>query len=547
MKGACALKSIQIQNVRCLKDTGNVSLAPITLLVGENSAGKSTFLRTFPLFKQSIRKRTDGPILWAGDVDDYVDFGSFEETVTDDDSQANAKSITFQFQFSMPPIHYEDGSLLRTTLQDKNAKFSILYSMTVSHRRSGEYVSNVKIRLGQTEFDFDLTPGHGISIDGEAFLEAKIRPQTFQNYDRLLNDRLLTARESIFDFSLPWVDNVIKRVSDIFPKDGKNEQYDDWKIAESMGLSGLRTVKQVLRTQVGECLCYGFSLSEVSDTLTEDFWGYAVLKPLLCNLENSTDERKEILIKAFKLISLYEYFQPIDAYIGSYFRRVHYIAPLRATAERYYRLRNLSIDEVDYQGSNLAMFLDGLRRKRRLSEFQKWTDAHFGFHVRLATKGVHLSVEIALRDSKHFSNLSDTGFGYSQILPIITQLWYLSSKKSSADMYRNQEIPLVIAIEQPELHLHPALQAKLADAFLASIQLAKESGIYLQLILETHSATIVNYFGRAIAEKRLQKDDVSLVLFIRSLETRETEVRTSSYDEDGYLTNWPVGFLAPGR
>ena len=74
MKGDSLVKEIQLKNFRSLKDTGIQTLSPITLLVGENSSGKSTFLRAFPLIKQSISQRTSGPILWAGDVDDYVDF-----------------------------------------------------------------------------------------------------------------------------------------------------------------------------------------------------------------------------------------------------------------------------------------------------------------------------------------------------------------------------------------------------------------------------------------------------------------------------------------
>ena len=91
------MQSIHFRNIRSLKDTGDINLTPITLLVGENSSGKSTFLRTFPLLKQSIRKRTDGPLLWAGDMDDYVDFGSFKETITNKDTQ---EDISFSFTFN---------------------------------------------------------------------------------------------------------------------------------------------------------------------------------------------------------------------------------------------------------------------------------------------------------------------------------------------------------------------------------------------------------------------------------------------------------------
>ena len=95
MRGVESLNKIQIKNIRSLKDTGQVPLSPITLLVGENSSGKSTFLRLFPLIKQSISKRTDGPLLWAGDVDDYVDFGSFAETITNDGSTAMTLCFSF--------------------------------------------------------------------------------------------------------------------------------------------------------------------------------------------------------------------------------------------------------------------------------------------------------------------------------------------------------------------------------------------------------------------------------------------------------------------
>ena len=68
--------SIGVQNLRSLYNIDEIEIKPITVLLGKNSAGKSTFLRMFPLLKQSIEERTSEPILWYGD---YVDFGDFEE------------------------------------------------------------------------------------------------------------------------------------------------------------------------------------------------------------------------------------------------------------------------------------------------------------------------------------------------------------------------------------------------------------------------------------------------------------------------------------
>jgi AAA15 family ATPase/GTPase len=72
------MEAIRIKNLRSLTDTGSIDLKNINLLVGQNSSGKSTFLRTFPLIRQSILRDTRGPILWYDET--LVDFGSYEET-----------------------------------------------------------------------------------------------------------------------------------------------------------------------------------------------------------------------------------------------------------------------------------------------------------------------------------------------------------------------------------------------------------------------------------------------------------------------------------
>ncbi len=61
------MEAIRIQNLRSLKDTGLIELKPITLLLGRNSSGKSTFLRTFPLLRQAYETATSGGIIWNGD------------------------------------------------------------------------------------------------------------------------------------------------------------------------------------------------------------------------------------------------------------------------------------------------------------------------------------------------------------------------------------------------------------------------------------------------------------------------------------------------
>ena len=97
-------------------------------------------------------------------------------------------------------------------------------------------------------------------------------------------------------------------------------------------------------------------------------------------------------------------------------------------------------------------------------------------------------------------------------------------------------------IEQPELHLHPALQARIAN-IIASI-VTDSSGPRINVVIETHSREIVNRFGLLVAQKSLRKSQISLALF-DSGDSQRSPIRISHFDESGGLKNWPLGFFEP--
>ncbi|MBD5132857.1 MAG: AAA family ATPase [Clostridiales bacterium] len=544
MRGACSLDTIQIKNVRSLKDTGEVKLSPLTLLLGENSSGKSTFLRVFPLIKQSASKRTDGPLLWAGDVDDYVDFGSFAETVTNDGSN----DMTFCFSFLAdnytgyyPSDEMEIFPEFKKVLSEKD---QVHYAITIAQKstREREYISMLNVQINDSKFEFELqqVPFAGTIMVDDAYHYIGKNPSS---EDRGFYYSIGYVASSIFGYTLPNISVIIEDTLQKIerPKPKRMLEENEFRLIDH---HYSYTARNIL-CSIGRLMCSKISWEEIRKAVehrgaqdVDKYWDLVVRR-----LERMEKDELENFLAASKLIYFYEYFSRLDRYLERYFKQVHYIAPLRATAERYYRLRNLAIDEVDYQGKNLAIFLSGLPKKR-LQEFQEWTKTYFGFSVKVIKSIGHLSVNIDLNDGGAPVNMSDTGFGYSQILPIITQIWDLST--SPQPHYGPDEpVPLVIAIEQPELHLHPALQARLTRAFIASIKLAEKNGYHLQLLIETHSETIVNCLGKAIAVGQLSDEDVSVILFDKDIQTRRTIVRTSGYDSEGYLDNWPIGFFSP--
>ena len=66
----------------------------------------------------------------------------------------------------------------------------------------------------------------------------------------------------------------------------------------------------------------------------------------------------------------------------------------------------------------------------------------------------------------------------------------------------------MICVEQPETHLHPRLQARLADLFIEATQ---EGGRGNQMIVETHSEHLMLRIQRRIREGSLNPSQVSVV------------------------------------
>ena len=100
-------------------------------------------------------------------------------------------------------------------------------------------------------------------------------------------------------------------------------------------------------------------------------------------------------------------------------------------------------------------------------------------------------------------------------------------------------MPIVFAIEQPELHLHPELQARLIDVIA---KIAKNKKDKIQFLLETHSETKINRLGNLVYKNKISEENINIVIFEKKEE--ETKVEISRFNKDGYLENWPIGFFA---
>jgi energy-coupling factor transporter ATP-binding protein EcfA2 len=119
--------------------------------------------------------------------------------------------------------------------------------------------------------------------------------------------------------------------------------------------------------------------------------------------------------------------------------------------------------------------------------------------------------------------LTDVGFGVSQILPVLTLCYYVP--KGS-----------ILVLEQPEAHLHPNVQSKLADVL---IDVVKNRNI--QIILESHSEHLLHRLTRRIAEGEFPAKDTAL--YACQINDGTSDIEPLKMDEYGNVSNWPPDFF----
>ena len=217
---------------------------------------------------------------------------------------------------------------------------------------------------------------------------------------------------------------------------------------------------------------------------------------------------------------------------------VKYLGPLRKAPQVLYdpRLRDL---ELGLSGEYTAAILhansthqivpvssDKPDRVALQAEVNVWLN-----RFELATEAVltdrgrlGIGLQVRLLDGGESVDLTSVGVGVSQILPVIV----LCLLTEPGDL---------IILEQPELHLHPALQQQLGDFLLDCAKSGR------QLLIETHSEHLINRVRRRVADPSGADEGLVSLVFAEQ-HNGTTELRQSTIDPyGGSESDWPTGFF----
>lgn len=211
---------------------------------------------------------------------------------------------------------------------------------------------------------------------------------------------------------------------------------------------------------------------------------------------------------------------------------IRYIGPHRSQVPRF-RVAAPSTGPVDQRGRTTDARLhssDDLR-----SSTNGWLK-RFGlpYELKLGSTGfVHgrtlTTMELVHRRNGAALASSDVGYGVSQILPIIVQASTLSEG--------------ILLVEQPELHLHPAMQANIGTLFAETIKGNPQA----QIVAETHSEHLIRRIQRLVGLGRskggLDPADISIICVDQDRNGVSFHTQIPLNRQGNFMVRWPGGFF----
>ena len=436
------LTRLHLKNFKAWKDTGSIRLAPLTVIFGANSAGKSSLGHLLLALKQTALSTDRKRALHLGDASTLIDLGTFADCMYGHDM---ANSLEFALNWALPkPLEVRDP--LQPALRYLGDRLGLDVSLAAGKSGQPEVQSlRYLLASGSAEvLDVNLARGE---------------------------TRKFSLESSYYKFVMA---------------DGRK-----WPLEEPEKF---------------------YRVSEIS----------------MARFKNAG------FLTDFALAT--------ETMLGS----LSYLGPLRKHPQRTYQWSGDTPEGVGQMGENaIAAILAAQNEGRMLNRgprMAKQSFAEFVAHWLKDLGVIHSFVVKAVAEGRkeyevlvqtHAKapevKITDVGFGVSQVLPVLVQAFYCPPNST-------------VWMEQPEIHLHPQVQAELADVFISAIR-SRENGNArnVQLIVESHSEHFLNRLQRRIAEGEITPDDVAIYFCKRA--GSATELEPLEVNLYGDIENWPENFF----
>ncbi len=456
------MQKVTLDNFRSFKNQ-EFNFSKVNILIGENSGGKSSFLKFLLALKQTVLNKNINLKLYG----DYVDLGNFHEVIYQNKTDEKL-SFSFEFGKEYSDFYFHFIAGLVPNIEEEQKKI---------------FLDDVRRYIGECTL-------HHTAV-------------------KFVLDKNLEKHESIkIEFSNKILGTLII------------EHHEQLKI-DNIDLN-------VLIAENPKCnLKY---TSPEKEYFLEDieFHPDTFMSRVLSN-----SLRKHCIDKHNDIGLFYKiaYFLVLQNHLTASLQKIRFINPIHSSPARFYTLR----DETSYIHLNIERFINILVKsfdangRNNILKLINDTLNNFGLadelDIRIDDKFSIAELRVRIKDL--WSNITDVGYGVSLQLSIILQT--MLSEFAGGE---------ILLIEQPEVHLHPKLQASFIDTLL-------KIGPRNTYFIETHSESIIRKLQSIVKNKthsNITKDDISIHYFRR--EKEKFTVNTHLINENGKLSpNLPSGFF----
>ncbi len=471
---------LKLKNYRGFLDQ-EFDFSRINILIGENSAGKSSIFKFLLALKQSLRSPNSRDYNLTLS-DNETDLGNYYETIYNHEIERN---LGFSFEFSK---EYFDFFVMDSITRIDNG-FEIekrlieIRDEIISHL--GGYISS------PTAIDFELT--HDLS--------------NHKNISTSISNNELGQLQIISNLN----------------KDNQAEQ--------EIYLIGQRPKCEILFKSKY------FNNSFQLENVEYEKRGFLTIVDGE-SLKNQIKEQSHLAeAEVEKLFWHIGFLLITQNYLLTQLSDIEYINPLLSkSAERVYldgdRKKAREIKNV----KDLIDFIDANSTRPMFKENLTNLLANFGiaddFYIK--KEGFTRELRIVLNDFD--SNIKDVGFGVSLQLPIFAQAMIsdVTRKSRNGIEFRIGE---TLLIEQPEVHLHPRLQAK----FIENLLQIGTNNVYF---IETHSEHIIRMLQYIVKTQEfgIKAEDVSINYFRKEGKNMIKSVHKINSDTGKLNPSFPTGF-----
>ena len=553
------LSRIEIENFKGVGARQIIELRPITLLFGPNSAGKSTILHALHYVREILeRQNTDPDQTIAGGL---IDLGGFKNLIHNHDL---SKSMKIKLVIDLSDDQGSDrlpinngNSLDDPEFENLRIRYTIGENTDL---REYAVVQEVGVSMQIQWSDLNNAPYVSdliVEMDGESIATIKSPPQRGQaqltefNFQHPLLQEYVNAEEA------PFLDT---EVNDPL---GTKLGIEIWELSRDMARSA--DLKGVNEFRVAVASVIG-ALPEINKPWVLELRDP---EPKKAELEGNTPRVRGLAALLDELL-----LGPLRI-TRDYLSEMTYIGPLRDIPPRAFRPQ-VSPDEGRWaQGLAAWDLLFSDTKGNLLSDVNAWLNGGDGLGTSYEiVKSEYLEIPVSSR----FDQLFKRGIGEDDIGELQDEFRKLGSRAeivlrdvvkgidvapSDVGVGISQMIPVIVAclrdkdgilaIEQPELHIHPAIQVGVGDLLIHAVSPGELSfGSGKTLLVETHSEHIMLRLLRRIRETtegELPPGLISLnpnclsVIYVENTpeEVRFRKLRVESNGD--FVDRWPDGFF----